>query len=152
MNDQSACILPGTGILTNVSDASREALAAYGETLQLRRGDVLFEQGDRVATLSIVVEGELAVSLHTPEEVRVLSYVHEGEAVGEMGFLEEAEASARVNATSNTTIWRIHHQAFENFLHERHHAGVEILKNLLLLVSRRARKSNERLTDHAAES
>ena len=65
-----------------------------------------------------------------------------------MGFMEEeARASARVTARTNALVWSISRDAFEDFLTTNPAAGCEILKALLKLVGRRARKGNERLAD-----
>jgi CRP/FNR family cyclic AMP-dependent transcriptional regulator len=144
--------LPSTGVLAGVSAAAREALSSFGTFTQHPRGSVVVEQGGPARALHVVVDGELQVILRTPDELVPFGYVQEGETVGEMGFLEEnAIASAAVTAHVSSVVWSIGTDAFETFLDSHPVAGTEILKAILQLVGRRARKGNERLADEIEE-
>ena len=147
----SSEILPPLGILTHVTPGSRAALTDGGEFVNFAKGEAVLLQGDSTRYLCIVVSGELAVTLRSPEQVVPLGYIHEGETVGEMSFLEEVEASAFVAAAVPSKVWRISKEEFEAFLHKSPAAGNEILKEIVILLSRRARKGNERLTEAEAE-
>jgi CRP-like cAMP-binding protein len=144
--------LPSTGVLSGVSVSAREALTSFGSFTPHGRGSVVVEQGGPAGALHIVVDGELQVMLHTPDELVPLGYVQEGETVGEMGFLDEnAIASAAVTARMPSLVWTIGTDAFEAFLDTHPVAGTEILKAILKLVGQRARKGNERLADEIEE-
>jgi CRP/FNR family transcriptional regulator, cyclic AMP receptor protein len=140
-------ILPPLGILTNVTPGSRAALTDGGEFVTYAKGEGVLEQGQTTGHLFIVVSGELTVTLHTPEQLVPLGYIHEGETVGEMGFLEEVEASAFVAAAVTSKVWRISKGKFDTFLTKSPAAGNEILKEIVMLLSRRARKGHERLSN-----
>ncbi|HWB01484.1 MAG TPA: cyclic nucleotide-binding domain-containing protein [Verrucomicrobiales bacterium] len=145
--------LPSNGVLAGVSPASREALTGFGDFMTRLKGSVVVEQGGPANALHLVVDGELSVVLRTPEELVPLGYVQVGETVGEMGFLDqEAIASAAVTAHVPSVVWSITTDAFEAFLASHPVAGTEILKAILKLVGRRARKGNERLADEVAEA
>ena len=149
---ESAHSLPVTGVLAGVSSTAREALGSFGTFASRSKGGVVVEQGGPAQALHIVVEGELQVILRTPEELVPLGYVQVGETVGEMGFLEhDAIASAAVTARTQSVVWSITSDAFEEFLSSHPVAGTEILKAVLKLVGRRARKGNERLADEIEE-
>lgn len=140
-------ILPALGILTHVSPASRAALTDEGEFVHYAKGEAVLEQEHPTGHLFIVVTGELTVTLRSPEQLVPLGYIHEGETVGEMGFLEEVEASAFVAAAVPSKVWRISKQGFEDFLAKAPTSGNEILKEIVMLLSRRARKGHERLAE-----
>ncbi len=140
--------LPDTGVLASVSPAARTSLQHCGSLAELPRGSVVVAQGSPATSLHIVLSGELAVMLQTPEELVPLGYVHPGDSVGEMGFLDpSAIASAEVNTRMASTVWSITGEAFEAFIQNQPLAAAEILKALLLLTSRRAQKNNQRLVD-----
>lgn len=144
--------LPVTGVLAGVSSSAREALCSFGNFAAYSKGGVVVEQGGPAASLHIVVDGELQVTLRTPEEIVPLGYVQVGETVGEMGFLEsDAIASAAVTSRTHSVVWSISGDGFEAFLESHPVAGTEILKAILKLVGRRARKGNERLADEILE-
>ena len=144
-----------SGLLKEVYRGSAVALVPGGGTYameavarQFGKGSVLVEQGAEADALHVVVSGELMVSLRSPEEIRTLGYVEEGQTVGEMGFLDEADsvlASASVTTNVPSHVWSIHRDDFNRFLASHPVAGCEILKELLVLAGRRARKGNERL-------
>lgn len=139
-------ILPPLGILAHVTPGSRAALTDGGEFVSYAKGEAVLEQGQPTSHLFIVVSGELNVVLRSPEQLVPLGYIHEGETVGEMGFLEQVEASAFVAAAVPSKVWRISKDGFEVFLGRSPAAGNEILKEIVKLLSRRARKGHERLT------
>jgi CRP-like cAMP-binding protein len=144
-------ILPPLGILTHVTPGSRAALTDGGEFVHYSKGEAVLQQGRPTSHLFIVVSGELAVTLRSPEQLVPLGYIHEGETVGEMGFLEEVEASAFVAAAVASKVWRISKDGFEMFLNKSPVAGNELLKEIVMLLSRRARKGHERLAEAEAE-
>lgn len=144
--------LPSSGVLAGVSASAREALTGFGAFATHSKGSVVVEQGGPAGALHIVVDGELRVVLRTPDELVPFGYVQTGETVGEMGFLEEnAIASAAVTANVPSVVWSISTESFEAFLASHPVAGTEILKAILKLVGRRARKGNERLADEIEE-
>ena len=145
MNDYT---LPSTGVLAGVSSTARDVLTGFGAFKSCGKGSLIVEQGGPANALHVVVSGELQVMLRTPDELVPFGYVHEGETVGEMGFLDEnAIASAAVTAVVPSVVWSIDAESFDAFLSTHPVAGTEILKAILKLVGRRARKGNERLAD-----
>ena len=144
--------LPHTGVLTGVSLAAREALTQYGTFSSRPKNSTIVEQGGPANFLHLVVSGELQVTLRTPDELVPFGYVHDGETVGEMGFMEAgAIASAAVTTVVASVVWSISAEDFDTFLHSHPAAGCEILKAILRLVGRRARKGNKRLADEIEE-
>lgn len=145
--------LPHTGVLAGVSQAARETLTVFGDFQSYSKNGLVVEQGGEASALHFVVEGELQVTLRTPDELVPFGYVHEGETVGEMSFMEEgAIASAAVTAVVPSVVWSITAASFDTFLASHPAEGCEILKAILRLVGRRARKGNERLADEIEEN
>lgn len=145
MSDYS---LSNSGVLAGASATAREALAQFGAFRAYPKNGLIVEQGGEASALHVVVSGELQVTLRTPDELVPFGYVHEGETVGEMSFMEEdAIASAAVTAAVPSVVWSISAESFDAFLVNHPAAGCEILKAILKLVGRRARKGNARLAD-----
>ncbi len=145
-------ILPPLGILSHVTPGSRAALTDGGQFLSYAKGEAILEQGQPTEHLCILVSGELAVTLRSPEQLVPLGYIHEGEPVGEMGFLEGVEASAFVAAVVPSKVWQISREAFGEFLSNSPAAGNELLMEIVKLLSQRARKGHERLTQEQEEA
>lgn len=144
--------LPHTGVLAGTSDTAREVLTGFGDFHTHAKNSLIVEQGGPASALHVVVSGELQVTLRTPDELVPFGYVHEGETVGEMSFMESgAIASAAVTAVVPSVVWSITADSFDTFLASHPAEGCEILKAILRLVGRRARKGNERLADEIEE-
>lgn len=144
-------ILPPLGILSQVTPGSRAALTDGGEFISYSKGEPVVMQGTAIEHLFIVLEGELNVSMRSPEQIVPLGYIHTGETVGEMSFLEGVTASANVTASVASRMWRISRDAFEVFLTKSPFAGTELLKAIVILLSHRAKKGQERLAQELDE-
>ena len=137
--------LPASGMLGGLSDAERDTLRDFGDFVDHRKGDVLVEQGKPQAFLHLVLEGELRVSVASPEQIVTLGYVQSGECVGEMTLLEVANASATVVANTNCRVWAMNRAAFERFCEQHPRAAVSVVKAVAIVLSHRLRNSSQRL-------
>lgn len=142
--------LPSLGILATLTDADRADLAARGTVLEYKKGDVVLEQGQPQGFLRYVLEGELQIATSTASAVATLGYAHPGDCVGEMSLLERINSIARVFATAPTSVWCLDRDGFEAFCTEQPSGGVELLKGIATLLSRRLRAGDVRIV-HAEE-
>ena len=137
--------LPSNGMLEGMTEVERDTLRDFGDFVDHRKGDVLVEQGKPQAFLHLVLEGELRVSVSSPEQIVTLGYVQPGECVGEMTLLEVANASATVVANTNCRVWAMNRAAFERFCEQHPRAAVSLVKAVAILLSHRLRNSSQRL-------
>ncbi len=84
------------------------------ETVQLKRGEILFRQGDPGDCLYILRRGRLRViyDWKGPNE-RILGEIARGEPVGEIALVSRGRRSASVIATRDTELARISLETFE---------------------------------------
>ncbi len=103
--------------LSGVDPASSEGLLAAltrdVDWVNLRGGQVLFQEGDPSTSLYIVVSGRLRAITQKPDgTVKVLNEIAAGESIGEMGLITGAPRSATIIALRDSCLAILSHDAF----------------------------------------
>ena len=101
------------------------------QEIDLAGGEALFQRGDPGRSLYIVVAGQVRVHI----EGRTLSYVGEGEVIGEMALLQAEPRSASVTAVVPTQLLRLDQQPFFELLE----AQPELTRGMIKMLSGRLR-------------
>ncbi len=86
-----------------LTSSDRQWLLERGEQKEFLAKDILIEEGENINSLYILINGSLTVSLNGRE----LTEIPEGEVVGEISFINRAEASATVRAKESSLVWSI---------------------------------------------
>jgi CRP-like cAMP-binding protein len=97
-----------------------------------------------VDSLFFVIEGILNVTCHSPMSTVAMGTIKAGETVGEMNILDPLKASATVKVQHTARVWQIQRDHLEQFFTEYPAAGVDILKELAVLLTRRIRRAADR--------
>lgn len=103
-------------------------IEAQGDWQVIRRGAVLFHQGEAGDGLYIVLSGRLEIRVDDGSEERVVGYVGRGDIVGEMAVLTGDPRSGTAVAIRNSVLVRFTTSAFE-YLYQRY-------PQILIFVSR----------------
>ncbi len=110
------CRIP---FVNDLSDAECDRLAEIVTVVRLQKGDILIEQGKKDDSLYVLIEGRLRVNRSTGGGSQVtLACIREGEMAGEMGFLDDSEHSATLQADDTSEILQIHRHDLESLLDE----------------------------------
>jgi len=130
-----------------LDEAEKAIVGQYLECCEIKAGTVLWHEGDDSNSAAFVVEGKIEIKKQTEFENKhvIVGIYGEGSVVGELClFLDEKRA---VTATALTDAWllKISAERFEALLEENPVVGGKLLKGMFLAVSRRLRKSFERL-------
>jgi len=116
-------------------------IADKSQILTFRNDDVIIQAGLRPRHLIFILSGKARVEAAPGMK---LAEVSEGDICGEMSFLEDSVASARVVAESVVETlaidWTALHQLFELYPH----LGSRFFRSLALNLSRRLRKQLSR--------
>ncbi|MCB2263947.1 MAG: Crp/Fnr family transcriptional regulator [Candidatus Thiosymbion ectosymbiont of Robbea hypermnestra] len=103
-----------------VDDLSEEEcgrLADIATVIRLEKGEILIEQGKKDDSLYVLIDGRLRVNRATGGGAQVtLACIREGEMAGEMGFLDDSEHSATLQADDITEVLQIHRKDLEGLL------------------------------------
>ncbi len=73
----------------------------------LSADQVLLREGEESLSMYLLQEGELVVSKQDGDEHVILGYIHSGELVGELSFLDQKPRSATVRAVTNCKLIQI---------------------------------------------
>ena len=108
-------------------------------------GTVIFKHGDVGEKLYVVVEGRVRITREVQglgEEA--LAIVGPGDVFGEMALLDAAPRSATARVHERCRLLAIHRDAFEDLLFVHKELAYEVLWNVVRLMSRRLRETNDR--------
>lgn len=137
------------GVLAGIDDKARERLCSSGEVLALKKGDIVISQGDMQGNLFIVLSGQLHVVDESTKgkAPRFICALEAGDSFGEVSLFDGEKASATVKCSTRCEILRIDGDGFKAYLAEDPANGSKILFQLGVLLARRLRQVNERITD-----
>ncbi len=130
----------------NLTASERETLMQSAEHLSFEGGDVVINQGDKVANLMVVAKGMLRVT-HVFAGGQLSEFVGPlgpGDVVGEMSFVDGQGASATLIADGDVAVLVIPRQAVEAQLTADDSFSARFYKDLFLHLARRLRATNLR--------
>lgn len=110
-------------------------------TRRFKRGEFIIREGDQNSDLYIVRLGavELLREAERADEPLVIGVIGEGEAIGELSFLDDSPRSASVRATENTEIVIIPKRIFDEKSALAKDVMAKLDHNIALLDSKRLR-------------
>jgi CRP/FNR family cyclic AMP-dependent transcriptional regulator len=119
-------------------------VAAEAETRELRRGDVLFREGDPGTELFLVTAGRIAIANRSFDgRESVVALMENGDVFGEMSLFDGQGRSAEARALEPSTVQAIPFDPLRTVLDEQ----PELLWHVLALLARRIRSMDAALAD-----
>ena len=136
--------LARSGIFQGVDPDAAEALAKEMETIEARKGEVLFSEGEPGDSLYIVLSGKLKVGRRAGDgRQNLIAVMGPSDMVGELSLFDPGPRTATATAVVDTRLARLRKQALRPWLTNR----PEIAEQLLRVVARRLRRTNAMLGD-----
>lgn len=116
-----------------LGESQLTTLRRYGDESEVRRGDVLFAEGDRSCDLIVVLEGEIEIVEHfgKPEEQTIISYGPR-EFLGEKGLLTGQRVFLTAVATRAGRVLRVPVARVRIIMAEEADLSDYLLRTLLL--------------------
>ena len=94
-----------TTLFASLDDGSLAAITEAGQDLDLRRGDVLFREGDAPDELFVVVSGRIAIANKSIDgRESMVALMEEGDLFGEMGLFDGRGRSAEARALEPSVV------------------------------------------------
>lgn len=107
-SERIGALLLGTPALAALEPEDAEELARHCRLRRVRRGQILFSQGDPADYLLVVVSGQLRVLVTSPEGGElVLTVLGAGDSLGEVGCFDGGTRSAGVEALQDSTVMQL---------------------------------------------
>jgi CRP/FNR family cyclic AMP-dependent transcriptional regulator len=137
-------LLRGTELFAELSDDALDRVVANAVSRDLRRGDVVFEEGATPEHLYVVEDGRIAIASKSVDgRESVFALMERGELFGEMGLLDGIGRSAEARALEPSQITEIPYQPVRDVFE----ANPELLWGVVALLAGRLRSMDAALAD-----
>jgi len=130
-------------LLSQLSDTDLAWMVACGTKQLLPRGEVLIEEGRRIDSLYILLDGILEISASQLGERPFRLGC--GEVVGEVSLLDSRPPTATVTAAVDSVVWAIPHGELHKRLDEDAAFAARFYHSLAVFLAHRLRNTYQRL-------
>lgn len=131
-------------MFANLDDEAAQALRSAMHEVELRRGQVLFHEGDAGAELYVILDGKVKMG-HRASDGRenLLAVLGPGQMFGELSLFDPGPRSSTVTAVTDVTLLALGQEQLKTWLSGR----PEVARGLLLQLASRLRHANEAVAD-----
>jgi len=132
--------LARSGIFQGVDPDAAEALAKEMETIEARKGEVLFSEGEPGDSLYIVLAGKIKLGRRTADgRENLVAVMGPSDQFGELSLFDPGPRSASVTAVTDTSFLSLSHEDLLRWLDGR----PVVARGLLAQIAGRLRKAND---------
>ncbi len=124
---EKVAILKSADIFTQTPDYILASVAAIVEEMDLEPGEMFIHKDALEDDMYIIIEGE--VKVHDGD--KIIANLSEGTVVGEMEVLSPAPRLASVSAVSETRLFRIQKEAFDEVMADRYEIAQGVIQVLV---------------------
>jgi len=143
--------MPLEGLCANIDEFNLEALKFAGEWV-LADDETLVADGQQQNYLYLIVSGEVGIYKRNDQgQSQFIASLGQGEAFGEMAFLSGGVASADVQASGESILWRIDHERMLEFIGQGGPEGGQLCLNIASILSSRLVDGNRKVVDMGKE-
>jgi len=137
-------VLARSGIFQGVDPETANVLAKELEITEIRKGDVLFNEGEPGDSLYIVLSGKIKLGRRAADgRQNLIALMGPSDMVGELSLFDPGPRTATATAVTDTRVARLRKTALRPWLSNR----PEIAEQLLRVLARRLRRTNDALAD-----
>jgi CRP/FNR family transcriptional regulator, cyclic AMP receptor protein len=137
-------VLARAGLFQGVAPEAAEALAAtltYGE---YPRGEAVFTEGEQGDTLFIVLSGKIKIGRRAADgRENMLSVMGPSDMFGELSLFDPGPRTATASVVTDARLASLAHSSLRPWIKDR----PEISEQLLRVLARRLRRTNDALAD-----
>lgn len=127
--------------LTDLPDEDLQELAESVETINLKKGEILFEEDTEGDRTYIIQDGEVEILQFSSGREVLLAVRGPGVVIGEMALLESITRTATVRARTDTVLYAIIKERFDELINSKPSAMQSIFKTYI----RRLRENQRQL-------
>jgi CRP-like cAMP-binding protein len=141
---QDTELLDGVVLFAELNDDERASIVAAAEQREVRRGDVLFAEGDEPNELFVVTSGRIAIANKSVDgRESVVALMERGDVFGEMGLFEGLGRSAEARALEPSEVVAIGYEPIQAI----YEARPTLLWGVVSLLAGRIRSMDGALAD-----
>lgn len=132
-------------LFEELDNKSLEKIAQRLQILNFKKGETLFSEGDEARGIYLINSGKIEITKATPDGWRqTIAHFGPGNFCGELSIIENRRHEAKAVATENVSVYLLSMEDFQRIEREDLLLASEILKKLVLILSRNIRLMNER--------
>src|SRR4249919_823978 len=133
-------VLRQAPLFSALDDEAASALRASMSTVKLRRGEVLFHEGDTGDKLYVCIDGKVKLGrTSTDGRENLLAILGPGQMFGELSLFDPGPRSATVTAVTDASFASLSHEDLLRWLEGRQ----VVARGLLSQIASRLRKAND---------
>ncbi|MET0449892.1 MAG: Crp/Fnr family transcriptional regulator [Aeromicrobium sp.] len=137
-------VLRQAPLFSGLDDEAASALETSMSSSSLRRGEILFSEGDDGNQLYVVTEGKIKLGRTSPDgRENLLAILGPGQMFGELSFFDPGPRSATATAVTDVELKSLGHEALSPVLN----AHPDVAHALLNQLAGRLRRTNEVVGD-----
>jgi CRP/FNR family cyclic AMP-dependent transcriptional regulator len=137
-------VLARAGLFQGVAPEAREALESALEYGDYSRGETVFSEGEQGDTLYIVLSGKVKVGRRAADgRENMLSVMGPSDMFGELSLFDPGPRTATATVLTDARLASLAHSALRPWISDR----PEIAEQLLRVLARRLRRTNDALAD-----
>ncbi|HEV8298851.1 MAG TPA: Crp/Fnr family transcriptional regulator [Acidimicrobiales bacterium] len=137
-------LLAGAELFGDLDAGTIDVLAASSDEHTLRRGDIIFAEGDEPDALFVVSSGRIAIANRSVDgRESVVALMERGDLFGEMGLFDGLGRSAEARALEHSVVVSIPYTPIRTLYEER----PQLLWRVVRLLASRLRNMDEALAD-----
>jgi len=131
-------------MFAGLDDEATAALRSAMHEVRLRRGEVLFREGDAGDKLYVVIEGKVKMGRTSADgRENLLSVIGPGQMFGELSLFDPGPRASTVTGVTDTLLLALGQEELMTWLSGR----PEVARGLLLQLASRLRHANEAVAD-----
>jgi CRP/FNR family transcriptional regulator, cyclic AMP receptor protein len=131
-------------LFKDIAAEEEAAVWARLEERRLRRGEVLFREGDAGKELFFIRSGTVIVSKHVKGRVeQVLARLGPGDFFGEMSLFDDQPRSATIQAESETVMYGLDRSNLDHLIEQNPRAATAFFTQVVLVLVKRLRDSSD---------
>ena len=136
-------------LFTDLTEAELEHIAPLCRMIEGKEGDCLIRERHEVRSIYFIVEGEASIIKEMDIDIHIpIATARNGAILGEMALLENAPASATVEAKGLFKALVIDRVEFNRLMDSDHHIGYKIARKLGQIESARLRATSGLLAEY----
>ncbi len=137
-------VLRQAPLFSALDDEAAASLRGSLSTIRLRRGEVLFHEGDSGDKLYIVADGKVKLGRTSSDgRENLLAILGPGQMFGELSLFDPGPRSATVTAVTDVAFYSLSHDDLLHWLDGR----ADVAKGLLAQLAHRLRRANDVVAD-----
>jgi len=132
-------------LFEDISDSELEKLSKVIKEVSLKKGEFLFKEGEDTKGIYMIRSGKIEITKVTPDGWKqTLAVLTTGSFFGELSIIEHRRHEANAIAIENAELLKLPKEEFEKLEREDIAITLQILKRLVLVLSKNLRRMNEK--------